>query len=806
MGPDEGTVYIGGNTNSSILPVTPGCFDPLYRSHTSVSAGFVAGFNMSNRSLVYCTYIGGANGDELIGMVGGEGGRLYLGGGTLSDEFPVTDDAVQTDLKGMKDSFAAVLDPRPSTKLPMHPSNIMAEGLKDLVFLRWDPPPFQESRLIEYRIYRGLTPDETVAVTKVPWYQTYFDDANIPAGRYYYRISSINTLGEGPVSDWVVATPWSLPGPPQNLTGSTGNGTVALTWDPPITLDEADLEYRILRGIDRDDLAVIEYNCENTFYFDDDVEIGKFYYYAVTAVNQHGIGVVSEPTRATAFGTPSQPMSFDIIPGDGRVVIRWGIPNDDGGTTILGYRIFRGTTPENIELLATLTSLFLTITDTNVTNGQAYIYYMVAFSAAGDGDATKRLDAIPFGLPSQPLDLVADPDDGSVHLSWAAPSSDGGNAIFKYLVLWGDTAGDLSNNLILGNVTSYDHTDLSNGVTYYYQLVAVNNAGEGQVSIVAHATPMGSPSGVVDMEAILDPEGIRLTWKSPVDLGGAASSSLIVLRDTQGDPQTPLAEIGNVIEYLDTTVEVGKTYYYRILVVTDFSQGPFDEPVEVVYLGPPGQVTELTIVIGNDIVDLSWVAPDDDGGSPILNYVILRGLFETGLSEVGRVGGSVLMFTDQTTENGKTYFYGVYAINTIGAGSRSESVTASPVGPPGAPGVLEAKVKDDTIALIWTAPTIGGKAEVTGYKVYRGRYVDELSLLAELGDVQSYIDEDVEKGKTYFYKVMATSDSGDGDMSRSADAKIQTEEEESPALGGAFALLAMVVGVAATMMRRKNKL
>ena len=60
-----------------------------------------------------------------------------------------------------------------------------------------------------------------------------------------------------------------------------------------------------------------------------------------------------------------------------------------------------------------------------------------------------------------------------------------------------------------------------------------------------------------------------------------------------------------------------------------------------------------------------------------------------------------------------------------------------------------------------------------------------------LTDRKAYVSP-VEKGKMYYYKVVATSDSGDGDMSRLADAKIQKEEE--PGFLAGFLVVTMALG------------
>lgn len=89
----------------------------------------------------------------------------------------------------------------------------------------------------------------------------------------------------------------------------------------------------------------------------------------------------------------------------------------------------------------------------------------------------------------------------------------------------------------------------------------------------------------------------------------------------------------------------------------------------------PGAPTGLTATPGDGIVDLSWDAPADDGGSPITTYHVYR----DGL-EVGTTSGDTT-FQD-TTANGAVpssvaYSYTVSAENAVGEGDESAAATAT---------------------------------------------------------------------------------------------------------------------------------
>ena len=89
--------------------------------------------------------------------------------------------------------------------------------------------------------------------------------------------------------------------------------------------------------------------------------------------------------------------------------------------------------------------------------------------------------------PSAPQNLTATPGNGQVVLSWSAPVSDGGSPITKYEVSkdngtsWTDADSD----------TGHTFTGLSNGVSYTFQVRAVNSVGPGAAASVS-ATPQPS--------------------------------------------------------------------------------------------------------------------------------------------------------------------------------------------------------------------------------------------------------------------------------------------------------------------------
>jgi len=92
--------------------------------------------------------------------------------------------------------------------------------------------------------------------------------------------------------------------------------------------------------------------------------------------------------------------------------------------------------------------------------------------------------------PSAPFALQATPHSGQVVLQWQPPSYDGGAPVFGYTIYRGTSSGNLPFLTSVGNVLTYTDTGLTNGITYYYAVTAVNSVNESLRSNEASATPV----------------------------------------------------------------------------------------------------------------------------------------------------------------------------------------------------------------------------------------------------------------------------------------------------------------------------
>jgi|GEM_PF-3374892 hypothetical protein len=126
----------------------------------------------------------------------------------------------------------------------------------------------------------------------------------------------------------------------------------------------------------------------------------------------------------------------------------------------------------------------------------------VSYTFPSDGNYTVQFSSdwntiISVNGPSVPLapqNLIATAGNARVSLSWSAPSSNGGCPITSYNIYRGPSPGTETFLSSGGSAPSYLDMTVTNSVTYYYAVTAVNSIGESVWSNEASATP--APSSV----------------------------------------------------------------------------------------------------------------------------------------------------------------------------------------------------------------------------------------------------------------------------------------------------------------------
>jgi subtilase family serine protease len=199
-----------------------------------------------------------------------------------------------------------------------------------------------------------------------------------------------------------------------------------------------------------------------------------------------------------------------------------------------------------------------------------------------------------------------------------------------------------------------------------------------------------------------------------------------------------------------------------------FTAGPAQPPTV------PGMPTGLTGSPGNGTVSLAWSPPSSNGGATIQHYNVYRWTATTSAVLVASPAGTT--YKDTNLANGTAYSYDVTAVNSMGEGTKSSSVSATPtnVTVPGAPTLSAAPAATHGVSLTYSVPAANGSA-ITGYTVYRGTFSGSLSRLTSVTCSSqtscSYTDTSARSGRTYYYQVAAVNGVGTGPRSNQASAR-----------------------------------
>jgi hypothetical protein len=108
-----GLVYFAGVTTSTQFPWAVAPYRSVLQGKTDIVFGVMDMTKDQVDSLLYATYFGGSDVDDVRKIAIDANGHVVMTGYTLSADFPITFDAMQPTPSGGGDAFVAVVDPHP---------------------------------------------------------------------------------------------------------------------------------------------------------------------------------------------------------------------------------------------------------------------------------------------------------------------------------------------------------------------------------------------------------------------------------------------------------------------------------------------------------------------------------------------------------------------------------------------------------------------------------------------------------------------------------------------------------------------
>jgi hypothetical protein len=238
-------------------------------------------------------------------------------------------------------------------------------------------------------------------------------------------------------------------------------------------------------------------------------------------------------------------------------------------------------------------------------------------------------------------------------------------------------------NIAFPTTTAYTATGLTNGIRYYFRIVARNAAGWGPASTVVNAFPVGPPTAPRQPGATPGDGSVQVTWLAPANSGGYLIDRYAVQISTSGTSawtNIAFTAVGETSYLATAGMGNGTTYYFRVLAHNTFGWGPASPVVGATPRTVPNAPRFFTASPAANAVNLSWQPPSSDGGAAITGYEVQwRGASspcDSGWSSVAVVAGTSGNVPGLV--NGDRYCFRVRARNAAGWGPFSDIVTARP--------------------------------------------------------------------------------------------------------------------------------
>jgi hypothetical protein len=555
-------------------------------------------------------------------------------------------------------------------------------------------------------------------------------------GVYTYGTSSVfpSSSYQG-TNYWVdpVFMPAPAPGQVTNVSGTSGHGSVTLSWSAP-TGGGLPTTYTITPyiGLVPQQTSTVTGTPPETTAKITGLTPGIEYTFTVQASNPNGAGAVSEPSRAVTpegLVPPSAPSSVVASAATRQALVSWSAPGNDGGGSLTGYTVtpyVGGAAQTPVEVSASATST----TVSGLTNGTTYTFKVTASNAFGTSLSSASSNEV---VPQDTIFNFATPatidsnDNSSVELGVKFTSEASGTItgirFYKAAANTGTHVGSLwtSTGTLLASATFTGET----------------SSGWQQVSF---PTPVAINANTTYVAGYFAPKGNYSNTTSGFASAGVSNPPLQALANA--------TSVNGVYKYGTTSAFPTNSYKStNYWVDVDFVPTP-----------APGQVTNVSATPGPGSATLTWNAPSS--GGPVTTYTITP-YVGSEAQQTTTVTGSPpkTTVTLQGLTNGTEYMFTVQAANANGAGPASSA--SNPVVPtaptaPGAPGSVTASGATNQALVSWSVPANEGGTLITRYTVtpYIGSTAQTPIEVPE--STTSTIVKGLTDGTGYTFRVTAT--------------------------------------------------
>src|SRR5439155_920130 len=311
------------------------------------------------------------------------------------------------------------------------------------------------------------------------------------------------------------------------------------------------------------------------------------------------VSYVSQDSNALDV-TPDPPRNLSAqAVSSSEIDLSWTEPSNIGSILLSGYKIERSTDGGShwTTIVSNTGSTATTYANKGLASGITYTYRVSDITVSLlTSSPSNTSSATTFTVPRAPTGLTAAPSLSSqIHLSWTAPTNNGGTAITGYKIYRSTSSGIETGYVSLGTVTSYTNTGLTGGTTYFYKVRAVNSVGISSTSNEASATAITVPSAPQNLQASVGGKSITLSWQATANNGGSAITGYKIERSTNSG-STWSALVSNTgstgTRYSDTGLSPDTTFTYRVSAINGIGTSPPSNTASAT-LNPPSHSITL---------------------------------------------------------------------------------------------------------------------------------------------------------------------------------------------------------------------
>jgi len=378
--------------------------------------------------------------------------------------------------------------------------------------------------------------------------------------------------------------------------------------------------------------------------------------------------------------------------------------------------------------------------------------------------------------PSAPeaiTDLIAIPGNGEIHLSWTAHDSNG-SPITSYKIIRWETGSDVFTTFPnLSTTTQAIATGLKNNVSYSFKVIATNSIGSSADSNIASAKPLSTapstdiPNAITDFIATRGDGKVNLSWSKPNANGSPITSYKITYWQIGTDDFKKKTVDGDSTSAQITGLINDASYAFKINAVNALGQSADSNvdsatPSKSTVAAVPNQVRGVVGIPSNGQVFLSWIEPSDNG-SPITSYRIMVNEKGSSVTTTYPNIGDVTKTTILGLKNNVSYEIKISAVNSVGIGKESKSITVIPNNKvPIAITNLKATPGNGQVTLTWSVSS-NALDDITGYRVREFKTgSDSFVSYSIIGKNTSITIDGLTNGIPYGFRVLGVNPAGLG--------------------------------------------